>query len=89
MLTFDLLVMIAVAVACLPVFMGTYRINRWEGALFVGYYIAFTAYLVLAATEHDALPMFSNVMLLFVIPLTVITLGVLLVNALGMQKQRG
>lgn len=87
MLTFDLPVLIAVAVACLPVFMGTYRINRWEGALFVGYYIAFTAYLVLAATEHDALPMFSNVMLLFVIPLTVITLAVILVQALRVQRK--
>ena len=86
MLTFDLPVMIAVAVACLPVFMGTYRINRWEGALFLGYYIAFTAYLVLAANEHDALPLFSNVMLLFVIPLTVITLAVIVVNALRTSR---
>ncbi|MEX2582047.1 MAG: calcium/sodium antiporter [Gemmatimonadota bacterium] len=73
-LRFDIPIMIAVAVACLPIFFSGHRIDRWEGLLFVGYYLAYTAYLVLASASHDALTLFSTVMGLFVIPLTAITL---------------
>ena len=75
-LNFDLWVMLAVAVACLPVFLTGRTIARWEGAVFVFYYIAYVAYLILAAQEHDALDEFSGVMLGFVLPITVITLVV-------------
>ena len=75
---FDFPVMIAVAVACLPIFFSGYAIQRWEGAVFLGYYVAYTAYLILAATEHDALPVFSQAMMGFVVPLTAITLVVVL-----------
>ena len=54
-LAFDGRVMFAVAVACLPVFFTGRPIARWEGVLFLGYYAAYTAYLVLAAQHHDAL----------------------------------
>ncbi len=80
-LAFDLPVMIAVAVACLPVFFTGRAIARWEGALFLGYYIAYTAYLILGATRHDALPAFSAAMLEFVLPLTAVTLLVLFMRA--------
>jgi len=73
---FDLPVMIAVAVACLPIFFTGYTIARWEGILFLAYYVAYTTYLVLGTTHHDALSTFSFVMGAFVIPLTAITLGV-------------
>jgi cation:H+ antiporter len=76
-LGFDVPVMIAVAVACLPIFFTGRMIARWEGVLFLCYYVAYTAYLVLAAAEHDALPLFSTTMLVFVIPLTVVTLLVI------------
>ncbi len=74
-LYFDIPVMIAVALACLPIFFTGYTIARWEGMLFLGYYIAYTAFLILAASRHDALEAFSMIMLLFVIPLTVVTLA--------------
>lgn len=77
-INFDYPVMLAVAVACLPIFFVGYTIARWEGAVFLGYYVAYTTYLILAATEHDALPEFSSAMLYFVLPLTVITAGVVL-----------
>ena len=79
-LNFDLWVMLAVALACLPVFISGREIARWEGALFVGYYIAYTTYLVLAAQQHDALPMFSGVMLSFIVPLTLVTLVVVMLR---------
>ena len=73
---FDLWVMLAVAFACLPILLTGREIARWEGAVFLGYYAAYTGYLVLAAQEHDALPAYSGVMLSYVMPLTVVTLVV-------------
>ena len=77
LVAFDLPVMMAVALACLPVFFTGNRIARWEGFVFLAYYAAYAAYLVLAAREHDALPAFSGVMMLFVLPITALTLAVL------------
>ena len=71
---FDIPVMIAVALACLPIFFTGGVISRLEGALLFGYYVAYTLYLILAASQHDTLPGFSAVMLYFVIPLTAVTL---------------
>jgi cation:H+ antiporter len=83
-LHFDIPVMIAVTVACLPVFVTGCVISRSEGVLFVGYYAAYTAFLVLDASEHAAIDAFSNVMLLFVVPLTVVGLTV----SLGRHMRR-
>lgn len=73
---FDLWVMLAVAFACLPILLTGREIARWEGALFLGYYAAYLLYLILAAQQHDSLPAYSSMMLSYVIPLTVVTLGV-------------
>jgi cation:H+ antiporter len=81
-LRFDMPVMLAVLFACLPIFFTGHRVARWEGALFVGYYLAYTVYLLLDATAHDALPVFSWIMLVFIMPLTVITLGIGVARAL-------
>lgn len=70
----DLPVMIAVAVACLPIFFTSHCIARWEGALFLGYYVAYTAYLVMEATEAPLRHAYVTAMLGFVLPLTTLTL---------------
>jgi cation:H+ antiporter len=75
-LAFDIPVMIAVALACAPIFFTGHSIERWEGAVFLLYYVAYTAYLILRASEHDSLPAFSAVMLQFVLPLTLLTVAV-------------
>lgn len=80
LLSFDIWVMVAVALACLPVFVTGREIARWEGGVFLGYYVAYVAYLILAAQQHDALPAFSGVMMGFVVPLTVVTLVVMLIR---------
>jgi cation:H+ antiporter len=77
LLNFDIWVMNAVALACLPIFISGREIARWEGAVFLLYYVAYVAYLILAAQAHDALAPFSSAMLGFVIPLTLVTLGVM------------
>jgi cation:H+ antiporter len=76
MVAFDIPVMIAVAIACLPIFFSGNTIARWEGGVFLGYYAAYAAYLVLSAQAHDAIDEFGLAMRWVVIPLTVITLAV-------------
>jgi cation:H+ antiporter len=71
---FDAPVMIAVAFACLPIFYSGKRIERWEGLLFLFYYVAYTAYLILNSLDHPALALFNKIMLFGAIPLTVIAL---------------
>ena len=77
---FDLWVMLAVAVACLPIMFTGREIARWEGTVFLGYYAAYTAYLVLASQQHSSLPAYSMVMLGFVLPITVLTIAVSVIN---------
>jgi cation:H+ antiporter len=55
--------------------------------VFLLFYVAYTAYLILDASEHAALPAFSNVMMLFVVPLTVLTLGVTVVQELRSRRR--
>jgi cation:H+ antiporter len=73
MLSFDMPIMIAVAVACLPIFFTGFTIARWEGVLFLGSYVSYTAFLILLATNNPALETFQNAMLL-VLPLIAATL---------------
>ena len=80
MLAFDLPIMVAVAVVCLPVFFNGSCITRWEGVLFLALYVAYTLYLILYATGHDALQGYSAVMGAFVLPLLAVTLVVLAVR---------
>ena len=79
-LKFDIPVMIAVAVACLPIFFTGNVIARWEGGLFFAYYVAYTTYLILAATQATITRTVGTIMIGFVIPLTVITLIICVVR---------
>lgn len=80
-LRFDIPVMAAAAVACLPIFFTGYCIGRWEGALFLAYYIAYSLYLILDAAGHDGLGAFAAAMTWFVMPLTAVTLAVVTLRA--------
>lgn len=86
-LAFDFPVMIAVAVACLPIFFAGYRINRWEGLLFLAYYVAYTLYLILSSTGRPFADVMGEAMLGYVLPLTAVTLVVIAARA--WRKQRG
>ncbi|MBN1945765.1 MAG: calcium/sodium antiporter [Bradymonadales bacterium] len=73
-LHFDVPVMLAAMIACLPIFFSGYRIARSEGLLLFGFFLAYMLYLFLNATHHSSLNAYSGVMLWFVIPLTFLTL---------------
>lgn len=74
-LTFDLPVMLTVAVVCLPILITGLRIDRLEGLIFLGFYIVYTTYLVLDAANHSALDALQDGIMFVALPLTVLTLG--------------
>lgn len=83
---FDIPVMVAVAVACLPIFFTGQRLDRWEGLVFFFYYCAYTAYIVLAGMRHASLEALSTAMLWFVMPLTLLTLAVVAARELRSSR---
>jgi len=85
----DIPVMVATAVACLPIFFTGNTIARWEGALFFGYYCAYTAKIAISAAVPSLTRTFTMAMFGFVIPLTVITLGIGLFRALRDKNHAG
>ncbi|OYX55104.1 MAG: sodium:calcium antiporter [Micrococcales bacterium 32-70-13] len=84
----DLPLMLATAIALLPIAFTGFVIARWEGGLFVALYIAYTVYLVLASTQHSALEGFTDVMLVFVLPLIALTLVVFTAYEVGLRRGR-
>ena len=84
----DIPVTIAVSVACLPIFFTGSVIARWEGALFLAYFVAYMTYLFLSATESSIERTFSVAMVGFVIPLTAITLAIAVKRSLATTPTR-
>jgi cation:H+ antiporter len=74
-LTMDIPVMLAVAVLCLPIFFTGYSISRWEGFLFLTYYVIYTVYLILGAAEHGGLHGYRQLVLTTVVPITILTVA--------------
>jgi cation:H+ antiporter len=79
-LELDFLVMVFVALVCLPIFYIDDRISRLEGALLFSYYILYTAYLILHAAQSSVLPAVT-LFVSFYIPLTFIALVMVTVRA--------
>ena len=77
LIRFDMPIMLAAAVACLPIFATGHLIARWEGILFLSYYCVYTSYLILTPHYAEPVQLMSIVMLLLVLPLTFITLALL------------
>ena len=69
----DIPVMVASAVACLPVLFTGLRVNRWEGGLFLACYGTYWAWLFLSVARPDHLAGFTS-LLWVVLPLTALSL---------------
>ncbi|QSA98836.1 calcium/sodium antiporter [Methylococcus sp. EFPC2] len=69
-LRFDIPVMIMVALACLPIFVTHHSISRWEGGLFLAYYLAYFTHIVLASAGSAAMPKLDSVVFALLLPLT-------------------
>jgi cation:H+ antiporter len=86
LITFDMQVMLAAAIACLPILFSGHMIARWEGGMFLGYYFAYTAFLILASAQHDAQDEFATVMQWVVLPITAATLLAITMRELRRRK---
>jgi cation:H+ antiporter len=84
----DIPLMVAVAVALLPIVFTGFVIKRWEGGFFMALYLSYMTYLVLWATEHDALDGFTFVMGFFVLPIVALTLLLFAVYEVGLRQGR-
>jgi cation:H+ antiporter len=79
-LAFDLPIMLAVTVACLPLFYTGRGLARWEGAAFLLYFIAYTAYVLLLAAGHQELLDFRHALIFFAVPIIAVSLALSLVR---------
>lgn len=87
-LQFDIPVMIGVALAAFPIFLAGYRVSRMEGLFMLLAYVAYTVFLILTATRHEALGTYQTALAWFVLPLTGVMLLTLLVKGiLGHRKE--
>jgi cation:H+ antiporter len=77
-LRFDLLVMLFVALISLPIFYVDSIISRFEGFVLFSYYVVYTIYIILHATNNAALPAYLVFMYGYVaLTLLVILTGVI------------
>jgi cation:H+ antiporter len=88
-LQLDIPIMIAVAVACLPIFFTGHLIARWEGGLFLAYFCAYQASFAIAATAPHLTRTFGFAIFGIVVPLTVITLATGVVRHLSGENGSG
>jgi cation:H+ antiporter len=73
-LAFDLPVMVAVALLCLPIFFSGSVISRGEGALFLACYAAYTVFLILRSQESPLLPIYQALLIYLLLPVTFLAL---------------
>lgn len=74
-LHFDIPVMLAASVACLPLFFTGFAISRGEGLLFLFYYLVYIAFTIMHASESHALDSFGRVILWVILPATCLGMG--------------
>lgn len=87
-ISIDLPLMVAAALALVPLAFTGFVVARCEGVLFVLLYAAYTLYLILASTQHDAAIEFIRIMLWFVLPLIAMTLIAVTSDEFGLAKGR-
>jgi cation:H+ antiporter len=84
----DIPIMIAVTLACLPLFFTGCRISRTEGGVLLGYFVAYTAYVTMGATDATYTRSFEIAMVGFVIPLTVMALAFSVYQSVQSRRRR-
>jgi cation:H+ antiporter len=68
----DLPFMLAVSIACIPIFIAGFNLTRLDGSLFLFYYSSYLAYLVFNALGSSLIPIFQLAMMWVIIPATII-----------------
>jgi cation:H+ antiporter len=89
LLAFDVPVMVAVAVLCLPIFFNGMTVFRWEGGLLLTYFVLYTLYVLFRAVEHDALHGFVAAVTWVILPVTLATLFAVTIMNLVKRARAG
>jgi cation:H+ antiporter len=71
-INFDIPFMLAVSIACIPIFVAGFNLTRTDGSIFLLYYFTYLSYLVLDAIQASIVPTIEGVMLFAVVPLTIL-----------------
>jgi cation:H+ antiporter len=74
-LRFDIPVMVAAAVVCLPIVFTGGVVARWEGAMLLGYYGAYVGFVIGSVRLPTLAPYFGRWVVWVVLPVTLVTLG--------------
>ncbi len=74
-IAYDLPIMNLVALLCLPIFFTGFRIERWEGLVFLVGYAAYVTHLILQKLQSPFWGPFTNAIVLLLVPLAVVTLA--------------
>ncbi len=88
-INFDIPVMTGIAIILAPIIFTKREVSRWEGVLFLGYYFAYTAYLLLDANGHSQAGNFRGIVLGVVVPITVIFVLVTAVREFIVLRRTG
>jgi cation:H+ antiporter len=67
----DLPFMLAVSIACIPIFMAGFDLTRTDGAFFLFYYSSYLTYLVLDTIGSTWVDPIKNAFLFGILPITV------------------
>jgi cation:H+ antiporter len=81
LLAVDLPIMVAAALACLPILYTGLVVDRREAALLLAFYGAYLGYLVLVALEAPAADALGRVLVMGAVPVAGVVLGTLAVRA--------
>ncbi len=86
-LAFDMPVMLAATLLCLPIFLTDLTVSRREGALLLGYLVLYLSFLLLRASDHRALEGFTWLTLWVLLPMTLLPLLAATANELGFRRR--
>ncbi len=75
LLAVDVPLMFAAALACLPILYTRLRVDRWEGVLLLGFYVAYLVYLGLVSFDEPVANTFGQVLILGAVPVAGVGLG--------------
>ena len=70
---FDFPIMLMVALACFPIFLTGFKVQRWEGTMFVAYYALYTTVIVMVAKTPSLSERYQDFIWYGAVPLTVVT----------------
>jgi cation:H+ antiporter len=76
MIGFGIPVMIAVLFSCMPIFFAGQAIRRWEGVLFLLFFVLYITYLVLEELHDERVLTLQNAVIWFIAPMAAVTVVV-------------